>query len=71
MVYVGSLVDASYIKGLLEEAEIKVFLQDEIIGTAIPWVDNAPAGVKVVVAKEDAERAKSIVQDSLDQNKQK
>lgn len=51
------------VKSLLENVDIKTFLNDEIIGTLSPWW-TAPGGagsVKVIVSKSDFDKAKLIV----------
>ncbi len=67
MVYAGSLIDASQLKGFLDKAGIKSFLNDEIVGVSLPW-SVAAGGVKVVVAKSDLEAAKAVVEDFLKTN---
>jgi len=64
-VFAGSAWEAALVKSLLENAEIKTFLKDEIRGTMIPW-QVAPGGVnavKVVVSDQDIERAMQVVRD--------
>lgn len=69
VVYAGTLTDAGFLKGLLEDAKITTFLKDEIIGTLAPWyvVPGGAGAVKIVIAKEDLDRAKPIVQKFLDE----
>jgi hypothetical protein len=62
-VFAGTLMQASMVKSLLENAEIEAFLKDEIIGSINPW-HAAPGGagaVKVFVSSVDIEIAKQIV----------
>jgi hypothetical protein len=69
VVYAGTSIDAGFVKGLLEDAGIITFLKDEIMGSLAPWY-VAPGGagaVKVVIAKRDLDRAKSIVEAFLDE----
>jgi hypothetical protein len=69
VVYAGTSIDAGFVKGLLEDAGIITFLKDEIMGSLAPWY-VAPGGagaVKVVIAKRDLDRAKSIVERFLDE----
>lgn len=64
-VFAGTQWEAALVKSLLENAEIKAFLKDEIRGTTMPW-QVAPGGinaVKVVVSSNDLELAKQIVAD--------
>ena len=70
IVFAGNAPEANIIKGLLEDSGIKVFLQDEIIGTIAPFY-AAPGGagaVKIVVAKQDSEKAKNIIQEFLNKD---
>jgi hypothetical protein len=65
IVYSGNIVQAEFVKSLLEGAGIRCFLKDEFIGTLAPWY-AAPVGVgavKVVVRDDDLEQAEAIVQD--------
>jgi len=53
------------VQSILESAEIKAYLKDEIMGTLNPWW-VAPGGagaVKVVISNLDYERAKLIVEE--------
>jgi|WetSurMetagenome_2_1015567.scaffolds.fasta_scaffold228358_1 hypothetical protein len=62
-VFRGTMMQASIVKSLLENAEIEVFLKDEFIGTLDPWY-AAPGGagaVKVFVSDLDYEKAKLVV----------
>jgi len=62
-VFSGSFWEAGIIKSLLENAEIMVFLKDEILGSTTPWI-TVPGGtgaVKVVVSSNDYEKARQIV----------
>jgi len=64
-VFAGSFLQAEMVKSLLENAEIEVFLKDEINGTLVPWVVS-PGGanpVKVIVSFKDYNTAKSIVEE--------
>jgi hypothetical protein len=64
-VFAGTQWEAALVKSLLENAEIEVFLKDEIRGTTMPW-QVTPGGinaVKVVVSSNDIEIAKQIVSD--------
>jgi hypothetical protein len=67
IVYSGNIVQAEFVKSLLEGAGIRCFLKDEFIGTIAPWY-AAPGGVgavKVVVREDDLDKAEAIVQDFL------
>ena len=62
-VFSGKIWEAELVKSLLENAEIEVFLNDEITGTMVPWIAS-PGGagpVTVVVSKKDYDKAKSVV----------
>lgn len=62
-VFAGTLWEATFVKSLLENAEIECFLRDEFQGMLAPWY-AAPGGagaVKVIVASTDAERAAGVV----------
>ena len=64
VVYSGTIVQADLLKCLLEGAGIHAVLQDEFIGTIAPYVSPGGAGaVKVLVAKNDMDHARSIVAD--------
>jgi hypothetical protein len=62
-VFAGTLMQASMVKSLLENAEIEAFLKDGIIGSTNPW-HAAPGGVgavKVFVSSVDFETANQIM----------
>jgi hypothetical protein len=62
-VFSGTTWQAEMVKSLLENAEIKAFVKDSIMGTLAPWY-TAPGGagsVKVLVSSTDFEIAKQIV----------
>lgn len=62
-IFDGTTLDAEMVKSLLENAEIKAFVKDEIMGTLCPWY-TAPGGagsVTVFVSKTDFNEAKHIV----------
>jgi len=64
-IFTGIIWQAEMVKNLLENADIKAYLTDEIIGTLeLPW--SAPAGigsVKVLVSNFDYDKAKLIVEE--------
>jgi hypothetical protein len=70
-IFSGHIGEASMVKSLIEDAEIRVWLKDEFVGTLAPW--NISAGgagaVKVVVAETDYDEAKAIV-DIFEQHRQ-
>jgi hypothetical protein len=64
-VFAGTAWEAAVVKSLLENAEIEVFLKDEIRGTMAPW-HVSPGGtdaVTVVVSSADVENAKQVVEE--------
>lgn len=64
-VFSGTIWQAEMLKNLLEDAEIKVYLKDEINGTIFPFL-TSPGGVgavSVVVSSVDYDNAKTIVDD--------
>ena len=64
-VFDGTPWQAGMVKSLIENANIKVFLRDEIIGTFIPW-NTAPGGagsVRVFVSKADYDLSIQIVKE--------
>jgi len=64
VVYSGSIVQADLLKCLLEGEGIQAVLADEFIGMIAPYVFPGCAGaVKVLVAKDDWDRARAIVED--------
>jgi hypothetical protein len=61
-IFSGSSWEAGMVKNLLENAGIKVFLKDEIIGTRSPvWVPSG--GVRVVISNLDYDKAKLVVEE--------
>jgi len=64
VVYSGTIVQADLLKCLLEGAGIQAMLEDEFISTIAPYVFPGGAGaVKVLIAKNDMDQARSIVED--------
>jgi hypothetical protein len=65
IVYSGTAWETALLKSLLENAEIEVYLKEEIRGYLVPW--HVSAGgvdpVKVMVSAEDAEKARLVVED--------
>ena len=63
-VFSGSIYEAEMLKSILTDNQIDAYLQDEYMGTILPW-DAAPGGVgsvKVVVSSNDVERTLPIVE---------
>ncbi|MHC4547658.1 MAG: putative signal transducing protein [Planctomycetota bacterium] len=66
VVFSGQITEADLIKFVLEEAGIRCWLENQQMGTMLRGIVS-PAGagdVSVVVAPEDAERAKAEIQRS-------
>jgi hypothetical protein len=64
-IYAGTLWETSLLKSLLENAEIEVFLKDEIRGITEPWVVT-PGGsnpIKVMVSADNLDKAMEVVRD--------
>lgn len=64
-IFAGTAVQASLVKSLLENAEIKAYLKDEFTGVLYPW-HISPGGVgavKVLVSSVDQEKAIMVVDD--------
>lgn len=64
-VFAGTAVQASLVKSLLENAEIKAYLKDEFTGVLYPW-HTTPGGVgavKIFVSGRDHEKARIVVEE--------
>jgi len=64
-VFAGTAVQATMVKSLLENAEIKAYLKDEFTGVLYPW-HTSPGGVgavKVLVSSVDLEKAMMVVEE--------
>ncbi len=63
VVFAGTIMQAEMLKSLLEDTEIEAFLKDEAMGTIAPWYASSGgiASVKVVVSKDDYEKAMLVV----------
>jgi predicted RNA-binding Zn-ribbon protein involved in translation (DUF1610 family) len=57
----NNYVDAHIARGVLEEQGIQCWLQDENTVTIDPILTNAVGGIKIMVAKEDSEKALDIL----------
>ncbi len=64
VVYSGNIMEAELVKSFLEAEGVMAFLQDQVMGTLVPFLG---AGVKVIVAARDFRRAQTIVQQLLDE----
>lgn len=65
IVYSTDSVEAEILKGYLEANGIYVFLKDQFLGTLAPF-QAAPGGagaVKIVVHKNDVEKARDLIQE--------
>ena len=72
VVYAGHIVDADFLKSLLEAEGIAVFLRDEAMGTLVPS-DVAPAGfgaVKVVIQRVNLDIAEPIVREFVENSQE-
>jgi DNA-directed RNA polymerase subunit RPC12/RpoP len=58
----ASYIDAHIAKGVLEEHEIECWLKDENTVTIDPILTNAVGGIKLMVAKEQAQQAWEILE---------
>jgi len=63
VVFAGTIMQAEMLKSLLEDTEIEAFLKDENMGTIAPWYASSGgiASVKVVVSKDNYEKAMLVV----------
>jgi hypothetical protein len=71
-VYAGHIVDADFLKGLLEAEGIAVFLRNEAMGTIAPfYVEAAGTGaVKVVIQRENLDIAEPIVREFVENSQE-
>ena len=65
VVYEGSIVDASFVKSVLEGDGIECYLLNEAMGSIAPWQISAGGvgAVKVIVRREDLDRSEVLVQE--------
>ncbi len=64
-IFAGNAWETGMLKSLLENAEITVFIRDEIMGTYLPWW-SAPGGagaIRIFVAACDFDKAMIIVKE--------
>ena len=59
----NTYIDAHIAKGVLEEQGIESWLKDENTVTIDPILTNAVGGIKIMVAKQDGQRAWDILQE--------
>lgn len=67
----GNYVEAHIAKGVLEEEGITCWLKDENTVTIDPILTNAVGGIKLMVAREDAQRAWELLNALLQEQRQK
>ncbi|MGY4385785.1 nicotinic acid phosphoribosyltransferase [Pedobacter sp. UYP24] len=63
--FAGELWQATMIQNILEDNQIKVFLENELMGTIAPWRVSAGGfnPVKVIVSSADYDQAIKIIED--------
>ncbi len=65
-IFSGTQGEVDLVISLLENAEIKVYLKDEYVGTIAPYVSpGGAAPITIVVSNDDSEKAKLVVDDYL------
>ncbi len=64
-VFAGTAWEAALVKSLMDNAEIRAFMKDEIRGTTMPWQVEAGGffAVKVMVSSDDLQLAQQVVAD--------
>jgi hypothetical protein len=64
-VFAGSQWEAGIVKSLLENAEIEVYVLNEILGLRNIWISTSNGAdlVKLIVSNSDEEKAKIIVEE--------
>ena len=63
VVFRGNTFEANLVKGLLEDAGIVAFLNNEVMGNLAPWY-VAPGGagaVSVIISDQDSDEARPII----------
>lgn len=72
LIFAGTNWKDGVVKSLLENAEIKAFLKDELIGMLEPWVSAAgcAGAVKVFVSSSDFEMASEVVNEFVKNTKE-
>lgn len=63
-IFDGDQWEASLVKSLLDNAEIKSFLKDERMGILAPWnvVGGGAGPVKIFVSSVDLDKAKEVIE---------
>jgi len=67
----SNYIDAHIARGVLEEAGINCWLKDENTVTIDPVLTYAVGGIKVMVVKEQAARARTLLEDLRKESKKK
>jgi hypothetical protein len=64
-VFAGTMWEAGIVKSLLENAEIEVYIINEILGIKNPWISTSNEAdlVKLIVSNSDEGKAKIIVEE--------
>ncbi len=62
-IFAGPIMEAQMVKSLLENAEIETYLQDEYVGTLVPWQASGGGAnsVKIIISSEDLEKAQIVL----------
>lgn len=63
-IFSGTVLQAGFLKSMLESEDIRVFLNGEYAGTLVPWW-TSPGGVnpvKVIIFAADIEKAAPILE---------
>jgi hypothetical protein len=64
VIFAGNIVEAEFVKSLLESAGVPCFLKDENIGTIAPFMEPAGLGaVKLVIRAGDVDKARPIIEE--------
>ena len=64
-IFSGTSWEVGMVKSLLDNAEIKSFLKEEIMGTLNPWhtVAGGAGSIKIIINSIDYDRAKLIIEE--------
>ncbi len=64
-IFAGTLMEASIVKTLLEDAGIETFIKDEIMSTMFPWqtASGGAFAIKLIISSKDFDTAKLIVEE--------
>lgn len=61
-----NITDITYVKHLLEEADIKYYIHDEHASSILPHMTTAIGGIKIMVADNDYENARGVIENNID-----